>query len=114
MSKSLITLLLSLLLAAPAWAQDESGDVEEPASADTEEAAESDEAGETGEVGEPDEPEEAAADDEAEADDEVSQIIDPEFDDAGLDEQSYEEDDDDFVPSQEIPADEPIPFPSNI
>ncbi len=108
MSKSLITLLLSLLIAGPAWAQDETGDVEEPASADTAEA------GEPGEVGESDEPEEAAADDEADADNEVSQIVDPEFDDAGLDEQSYEEDDDDFVPSQEIPADEPIPFPSNI
>jgi hypothetical protein len=108
MSKSLITLLLSLLIAGPAWAQDESGDVEEPASADTAEA------GEPGEVGEPDEPEEAAADEEAAVDDEVSQIVDPEFDDAALDDQSYEEDDDDFVPSQEIPADEPIPFPSNI
>jgi hypothetical protein len=37
-----------------------------------------------------------------------------EIDDSDLDEQSYEEDDDDFVPSEEIPADEPIPFPSNI
>jgi len=31
-----------------------------------------------------------------------------------LDEQSYEGDDDDFVPTEEIPADEPIPFPTNI
>ena len=37
-----------------------------------------------------------------------------EVDDSDLDEQVYEEDDDDFVPSEEIPADEPIPFPSNI
>jgi hypothetical protein len=37
-----------------------------------------------------------------------------EIDDSDLDEQSYEEDDDDFVPTEEIPADEPIPFPSNI
>ena len=35
-------------------------------------------------------------------------------DDSDLDEQTYEEDDDDFVPTEEIPADEPIPFPSNI
>ncbi len=34
--------------------------------------------------------------------------------DADLDEQTYEEDDDDFIPTEEIPADEPIPFPSNI
>ncbi len=37
-----------------------------------------------------------------------------EIDDSDLDEQTYEEDDDDFVPSEEIPADEPIAFPSNI
>ncbi|MGH8221748.1 MAG: hypothetical protein ACREQZ_02130 [Woeseiaceae bacterium] len=35
-------------------------------------------------------------------------------DDADLDEQTYEDDDDDFVPTEEIPADEAIPFPSNI
>jgi hypothetical protein len=35
-------------------------------------------------------------------------------DDSDLDEQTYEEDDDDFIPTEEIPADEPIPFPSNI
>jgi len=45
--------------------------------------------------------------DEAEADTE-------EVDDSDLDEQTYEEDDDDFVPSEEIPLDEPIPFPTNI
>ncbi len=37
-----------------------------------------------------------------------------EVDDSDLDEQTYEEDEDDFIPSEEIPADEPIPFPSNI
>lgn len=40
---------------------------------------------------------------------------DPElFDDPDLDEQTYEEDDDVFVPTEEIPSDEPIPFPTNI
>ena len=39
-------------------------------------------------------------------------VDDPE--DADLDDQTYEEDDDDFVPTEEIPADEPIPFPTNI
>ena len=39
---------------------------------------------------------------------------DEEIDDSDLDLQTYEEDDDDFVPTEEIPADEPIPFPSNI
>jgi|TARA_B110000438_G_scaffold114235_1_gene111966 hypothetical protein len=31
-----------------------------------------------------------------------------------IDDQSYEEADDDFIPSEEIPADEPIPFPTSI
>ncbi|MFQ3333617.1 MAG: hypothetical protein ACI8XI_000282 [Woeseiaceae bacterium] len=31
-----------------------------------------------------------------------------------IDDQTYEEADDDFIPSEEIPADEPIPFPTNI
>ena len=35
-------------------------------------------------------------------------------DDFDLDDQTYGEEDDDFVPSEEIPADEPIPFPTNI
>ena len=37
-----------------------------------------------------------------------------ELDDSDLDDQTYEEDDDDFVPSEEVPVDTPIPFPSNI
>ena len=41
-------------------------------------------------------------------------VDDEEVDDADLDDQTYEEDDDDFVPTEEIPADEPIPFPTNI
>lgn len=46
---------------------------------------------------------------------EVEQTDDPdEIDDSDLDEQTYEEDEDDFVPSEEIPTDQPIPFPSNI
>lgn len=114
MSKSLITLLLSLLLAGPAWAQDEAGDVEEPETVDAAETEESDDAGETGAVGEAEEPDDADTDDEADVEEEVTQIVDPEFGDAALDEQTYDEDDDDFVPSEEIPADEPIPFPSNI
>lgn len=58
----------------------------------------------------------AAGDEPAEAeslpgtdDDEPELIDDPE-----LDEQTYEEDEDVFVPTEEIPSDEPIPFPTNI
>ena len=35
-------------------------------------------------------------------------------DDSDLDRQTYEENDDVFVPTEEIPSDEPIPFPSDI
>jgi hypothetical protein len=35
-------------------------------------------------------------------------------DDADLDLQTYEQNDDIFVPTEEIPSDEPIPFPSDI
>jgi hypothetical protein len=51
---------------------------------------------------------------------EDSEVVEPEEidvddpEDADLDEQTYEEDEDDFVPTEEIPADEPIPFPTNI
>ncbi len=111
MSRFLITLLLALVLAAPLWAQEDTGDVEEPAAA---EVAESGESGEPATVGGAAEAVEPAEGDEADAEEETTLIVDPEFDNEALDEQTYEEDDDDFVPSEEIPADEPIPFPSNI
>ena len=40
--------------------------------------------------------------------------FDPDIYDPELDDQTYEGDDDVFVPTEEIPADEPIPFPSDI
>lgn len=58
----------------------------------------------------------AAVDEEADADggppENLEEIYDFEISD--LDEQTYEEEDDDFVPTEEIPADEPIPFPTDI
>jgi len=42
----------------------------------------------------------------------LDDLDNPDF--ADLDEQTYEEDDDDFVPTEEVPADEAIPFPSDI
>ncbi len=87
MPKFLIAILLVFFLAGPAWAQEESAAPE----AETEAPEAETEA-----------PEAAEADDEEEVDD------------SDLDEQTYEEDDDDFIPTEEIPADEPIPFPSNI
>ncbi len=88
MPKSLITLLLALILAGPAWPQEgESGSEAGPSGNETDEP-------------EATEPEQTDAADE--------------IDDSDLDEQTYEEDEYDFVPSEEIPADQPIPFPSNI
>jgi hypothetical protein len=88
MPKLLPTLLVAFLIASPAWPQQvESGSDAAPAAAEVTEP----------EVTEPEQAEEVA-----------------EIDDSDLDLQTYEEDDDDFVPSEEIPADVPIPFPSNI
>lgn len=86
----LITICWLFILAIPAWSQEEEAAGQ---TADTE-AAEAAEA-----VLEP------AVDDLEEEE---------EIDDSDLDEQTYEADDDDFIPTEEIPADEPIPFPSNI
>jgi len=84
----LIIALMALFLAVPATAQE--GDAPPPAKSadpvdDADQADQSDESEESGEL-----------------------------DDSDLDEQTYEEDDDDFVPTEEIPADVPIPFPTNI
>jgi len=77
-----------------------------------------DQPGEQEEAVEPAEPQDAptespeAESEEAGAGEDAA--ADPELDDSDLDEQTYESDDDDFVPTEEIPADEPIPFPSDI
>jgi len=85
----LLYLTVSLLLAVPAIAQ------EQP----SEEAAAAEDA--------------AMADTTAEAapaeDDEELQ-----FDETGLDEQGFTDEDDDFRPSEDIPADQSIPFPTDI
>lgn len=55
----------------------------------------------------------ANPDDVTDGADETADVAE-DIEDADLDEQTYEQDDDDFIPTEEIPADEPIPFPSNI
>lgn len=61
------------------------------------------------------EAEDPAADTGAEAS-ETSETSDDEEDDSDLDEQGYagEEEEDDFIPSQEVTADQSIPFPVDI
>ena len=89
MPEKLIAFMLSVLLALSATAQDEAtGEEDGPDSADAEQVEDA-----------------AGSEDEEE---------DEELDDLDLDEQTYEEDDDDFIPTEEIRADEPIPFPTDI
>jgi hypothetical protein len=90
----LILLLLALGAGLPSRAQDTAADDSEAAVTET---------ADTG-----DDADEAAS----ENDDPVIDLDDPDF--ADLDRQSYEEDDDDFVPTEEVPADEAIPFPTDI
>ena len=54
---------------------------------------------------------EDADDPDEESDDETDE---DEIDDSDLDLQTYEEDEDDFTPTEEIPADQAIPFPTDI
>ena len=92
MPRYLTTVFLLVLLAGSALSQDEEA------------------AGEVGITAA-----EEAADEVIETPADAAAVTDEEeVDDSDLDEQTYEEDDDDFVPTEEIPADEPIPFPSNI
>ena len=88
MMRQLIILLSALFLAAVSWSQE----AEDPA-ADTE--------------AETSEPTEAT---------EPTEVSDDEEDDSDLDEQGYagEEEEDDFIPSQEVTADQSIPFPVDI
>lgn len=64
--------------------------------------AQDDEPGQTG-------PESVAAEPE-----EAVDSAEPEINDSDLDEQVYEDEDDDFRPSEEIPADQSIAFPTDI
>ena len=95
-----------MVLACPAWAQQESAP--DVAPADPAEVADGEDVAAVEEDGS------AELEDAEEVDDMDDGVLDAAFEDESLDEQTYEEDEDDFVPTEEIPADEPIPFPSNI
>lgn len=108
MSKKLISLVLAATLAWTAWAQEEN--VPEDSTTDTEVAEDENASGSA----EPEDLPDDLPEEPEEAEDVDDGVLDEAFADESLDEQTYEEDEDDFVPSEEIPADEPIPFPSNI
>ncbi len=90
MSKHLLGLILLAFMAVPGWSQ------EEP----PEEAVAAGEA--------------PVASDDTVAEEVAESTAPADENDDDLDLQTYEEDEDDFVPTEEIPADVPIPFPSNI
>jgi hypothetical protein len=62
----------------------------------------------------PDEAPGSTTDSEAAIDETDAGEAEEEIDDSDLDTQTYEEPEDVFIPTEEIPSDEPIPFPSNI
>lgn len=106
------------LFAVPAWAQEAEDD-----NATTPEAAEAPEAaGEEPEEGAAEAPEkgdeaggeETAADADAESTDEDGPLVVEAEEGSVLDDQTFEGEDDDFTPSEEIPVDQPIPFPVDI
>ena len=95
MNRFLYLLIVSSLLSAPAWAQGSAGE------ADKTQATEVDaEELDTTEV------------DAEEMD--TAEIEDAEIDETGLDEQGFSDEDDDFRPSEDIPADQSIAFPTDI
>ena len=113
----LILALLGVLLAWPIAAQE----ADEPSAAEVvDEPDDIDDTTGRSEGPELTEAAENAADAEVEEDkDETIELIEIAVDldnpdDIDLDDQSYEEDDDVFVPTQEIPVGELIAFPSNI
>ena len=104
MTRFLHTLILGVLFAGPAWAQQSDEQVDGAEVADAVEAADL----ATDEVtDETDVEVDVEVDAEAEAETE-------EFDETGLDDQGFSNEDDDFRPSEVIPTDQSIEFPTDI
>jgi hypothetical protein len=93
MLKLLAILAISLFLGTAALSQDQTG--AQAQTEDRQEPQEQDPGAEEQEDGEADDGE-------------------PAFDESVLDDQTYEGEDDEFIPSEEVPVDEPIPFPTDI
>lgn len=105
MYRFLYLLIVSSLLAAPAWAQGSADEADETQATEVD-AEELD----TTEV-------DAEEMDTTEVDAEeidTAEFEDAEIDETGLDEQGFSDEDDDFRPSEDIPADQSIAFPTDI
>lgn len=105
-----VSLLFGYALAQDAGQEQEPAEQQRPAGTEQGTEAEGEAAGQEG-AGEEENPDGTA---DAESDPAVDPALDPDVYDPELDDQTYEGSDDVFVPSEEIPADEPIPFPSDI
>ena len=90
MYRLILISLLCVFIAAPAWSQDsdDEGDLNETV--------------------------DQADEEEAEVEPEPEPEPEPDFDEAGLDEQGFADEDDDFDPTEEIPSDQSIEFPTDI
>ena len=97
MYRFLLTLILGVFIAGPVWAQQSDEQVDAAEVAEDADIATDEVTDET--------------DVEIEVDAEVEA---EEFDEAGLDEQGFSDEDDDFRPSEVIPTDQSIEFPTDI
>lgn len=89
MRRMIMLLLLSTVFVSPVWSQEDDADA----------AAEAEQSEETPEIDEPAEP----------------AVDEPIVDEPIVDDEFYQDvDDKDFRPSEDIPADQSIPFPSDI
>jgi len=103
MHRYLLTTILAMLLSVGAWSQE--------AETRTEPGADAAEPGVEASAVEP-----ATGDEvEEQIDEQIDEEIDEEIDDSDLDETSYADtEEEDFVPTEDIPTDQAIPFPTDI
>ena len=106
MTRSLLTLILGVFVAGPVWAQQADEQVDGAEVADETDLA-------ADEVTDVDADAEAEAQAQADAA-AAAEAEAEEFDEAGLDEQGFSDEDDDFRPSEVIPTDQSIEFPTDI
>lgn len=109
MRRNLPMAFAAMILSCPAWSQDPAGD---PPAAEPQPEAPQEQQSQQGE-GDAAKPEAEAGTAEAGTAEDESGI--PDVDEKTvLDDQTFEGEDDDFIPTEEIPLSEPIPFPTDI
>jgi hypothetical protein len=101
LTRFLLTLMLGVFIAGPVWAQQSNEQIDGAEVAEDADLA----------AGEATDETDVEVDAEAEA--EVAEETE-EFDETGLDEQGFSDEDDDFRPSEVIPTDQSIEFPTDI